>query len=112
VNTDFYGDSAETLNMRQHYTIIYNTFVMMTLANQISCRKLGWYDIRLHDHITNNHWFYLIVGGELGVQALIIEFPPFREIFGTTHLEWSMHYTCWVFGLGAIAVNLLAKKIF
>jgi magnesium-transporting ATPase (P-type) len=78
VETDFYTDSQASQNMKQHYTIIYNTFVMMTLANQISCRKLGWSDMRLHSHIFNNKWFILVVAAELGVQALIIEFPVFN----------------------------------
>jgi len=112
VETDFYTPSEASFNMKRHYTIMYNTFVMMTLANQISCRKLGWSDMRLHEHLFNNKWFIIVVAAELGVQALIIEFSLFNEIFRTTHLEWSMHFTCWAFGIGSFAVNLLAKKVF
>ena len=33
VETNFYTPSADSTNMKQHYTIMFNTFIMMTLAN-------------------------------------------------------------------------------
>jgi hypothetical protein len=54
----------------------------------------------------------MIIAAEFGIQWMIVEFPLLNEIFRTTHLQWSMHITCWVFGLGSFAVNLAAKKVF
>ena len=114
VNTDFFGSGPSSIAMRQHYTILFNTFVMMTLGYQITCRKLGWSEMNLLSHLfsRDNKWFLIVLSGELAIQALIVEFPLFNEIFATEHLQWSMHFTCWTFGLGAIAVNLIAKKVF
>jgi hypothetical protein len=114
VNTDYFGSGPSSIAMRQHYTILFNTFVMMTLGYQLTCRKLGWSEMNILSHLISwdNILFLIVMLGELGIQALIVEFPLFNEIFGTEHLQWSMHFTCWIFGLGAIAVNLAAKKVF
>ena len=112
VNTDFFGSGPSSIAMRQHYTILFNTFVMMTLGYQLTCRKLGWSEMNILSHFFNNKWFIGVLLGEFGLQWFIVQFPLFNEIFGTEPLEWSMHITCWVFGLGAIAVNLAAKKVF
>lgn len=112
VNTDFYAGTDASNNMKQHFTILFNTFVMMNLFYQVSCRKLGWNEMNVLEHFTNNSWFIIILGGEFAIQWLIIEFPLFQIIFRTVSLEWSMHITCWIFGLGAIGVNLAAKKVF
>jgi magnesium-transporting ATPase (P-type) len=86
VDTDFYGDDKDSEKMKQHYTILFNTFVMMTLAYQFTCRKLGWSDMKLHSHILNNRWFLYVLAGEFGIQYVIVEFPLFQGIFRTTSL--------------------------
>ena len=68
--------------------------------------------MRLHEHIINNKWILFVLDAEFGIQCAIIELPLLNEIFRTTHLRWSMHITVAVFALGALAVNLIAKKIF
>jgi hypothetical protein len=112
VNTDFYSTNQDSLNLLQHYTILFNTFVMMNLFNQINCRKLGWSDMHLHEHLFNNKWFIFVIAGEFTMQWFIVEFPLFNTIFRTTHLRWSMHFTCWIFGAGSIIINLISKKVF
>ena len=114
VSTDFFGSGASSIAMRQHYTILFNTFVMMTMGYQLTCRKLGWSEMNIVSHLFSfdNKWFIIVFLSEFVMQWLIVEFPLFNEIFGTVHLRWSMHITCWIFGLGAIAVNLAAKKVF
>jgi len=98
--------------MKQHYTILFNTFVWMNLFNMLACRKIGWSDVRLHEHLFNNKWFFFVLAIEVVLQWFIIEFPGLNEIFRTTHLRWSMHITCFTFGFGALVVNIAAKKVF
>lgn len=52
------------------------------------------------------------MGAEFGAQYIIVEFPLFQPIFRTASLPLSMHITCWVFGVGALVVNIMAKIIF
>lgn len=68
--------------------------------------------MHLHSHITNNSWFLIVVGAEFAFQYFIVEFPLLQVIFRTESLTTPMHITSWVFGVGAIIVNLAAKKVF
>jgi magnesium-transporting ATPase (P-type) len=112
VNTDFYAYGDASHNIKQHFTILFNTFVIMNLCYKITCRKLDWSDIHIYENILNNKWFLFVTAVEFGAQWLIVEFPLFNTIFRTVPLALNMHITCWMFGLGAIAVNIAAKKIF
>jgi magnesium-transporting ATPase (P-type) len=65
VNTEFYNKTnVDSVNMTVHYTMMFNTFVLMNLFNQIACRKLGWKDINIFDNFFNNLYFFLVIGGE------------------------------------------------
>jgi Ca2+ transporting ATPase len=112
VSTDFYAGGDASENIQQHFTILFNTFVLMNLCYKISCRKLDWDDLHIYENIFNNKWFLLVTGMEFGAQWLIVQFPLFNQIFRTVPLQMNMHITCWIFGLGALIVNLAAKKIF
>ena len=63
-NTDV---SRASLYMTTHYTMVFNTFVLMNLFNQIACRKLGWREINIFDNFFNNLYFFIVVGGEFGL---------------------------------------------
>jgi magnesium-transporting ATPase (P-type) len=56
----------------QHYTALFNTFVMMTLFNQVSARKLRnqW---NIFEGITNNAWFVAIMLIEAAGQVAFIQ---------------------------------------
>lgn len=109
VNTDFYEDSAVSSQMTQHYTIVFNTFVLMNLFNQINCRKLGWSEINIFDNFFNNIYFFIIVAGEFAAQYFIVQIGG--DVFRTEALDWRMHLTCYMFGLGSLLVSLGCKYI-
>lgn len=93
--------------MLMHFTIMFHTFVLMNLFNQIACRKLGWSEINFIDEIFNNKWFFFVIAAEFGLQWCIVEY--FGNIFRTTSLTGAMHFTCFCFGIGSILVNIAVK---
>lgn len=109
VNTPWYGMTPDSDYKRIHYTIIFHTFVLMNLFNQLSSRKLGWKDVNIFDNFFNNKWFFFMVGGEFALQYLIVEIGG--DIFRTESLTWQMHLTCLAFGFGSLLVNLGVKFI-
>jgi magnesium-transporting ATPase (P-type) len=111
VGTDLYNPiDIDSHYMVQHYTILFHTFVLMNLFNQIACRKIGWSEYNIVSELFNNLWFFIIVGAEFTAQWFIVE--VFNLNFRTASLSWPMHITCYSFGIGAILVNLAAKKLF
>ena len=109
VETDFYGTNPDSIFMKQHYTIIFNTFVIMNLFNQLSSRKLGWSEINIFSEFFNNKWFILVITAEGVLQWFIVEY--FNGMFRTAPLDWTMHITCLSFGIGALLLNIGSKKI-
>lgn len=83
----------------QHLTILFNTFVMMTLFNEINCRDI--HDRRNIFHgLHKNIVFCVIWIGSLGVQAIIVQFG--REAFKTTPITILQWAWCIAFGFGTI----------
>jgi magnesium-transporting ATPase (P-type) len=103
---------SDTTKMRTHFTILFNTFIFMNVFNSFASRKIGWADYKLHKELFNNKWFFIITIAEVAMQWLIVEFPFFNNIFRTAPLTLGMWLTCLGFGVAAIGVNLLTKKIF
>jgi len=105
----FYGTSIDSIYKREHYTMLFHTFVLMNLFNQIQCRKLGWRDFNIFDQFFNNFLFLFVVALEFAAQYAIVEFGG--PIFRTAPLAWDQHLTCFMFGLGSIFVGLGLKAI-
>ncbi|KAF4650973.1 hypothetical protein FOZ61_010901 [Perkinsus olseni] len=87
-----------------HYTIIFNTFVLMQLTNQINARKL-YHQWNLFGGITRSPLFIAIVSVEFGLQVLIVQFGG--EWFKTKSLDWSEWAMCLVLGLGSFPMQYL-----
>ena len=109
VNTQFYSETEASKFMNQHYTIIFNTFVLMNLFNQFNSRKLGWREFNIVDNFFNNIFFFIIVGGEFVGQWFIVELGG--SVFRTESLDWRMHLACYCFGFGSILLSLAIKAI-
>lgn len=95
--------------MTVHYTMVFNTFVLMNLFNQIACRKLGWREWNFFDNFFNNLYFFIVVIGEFVLQYLIVEFGA--DAFRTAPLTIVQHITCYSFGVGALLVAIGGKFI-
>lgn len=57
VSTTFYDGTDEALNMTLHYTLMFNTFMIMQFCNEINCRKLGAKDFNVFTQFFNNYYF-------------------------------------------------------
>lgn len=65
-------DSGHNDPPTEHYTVIFNTFVLMQIFNELNSRKLyGEYNTL--SGIQNNAWFIVIVVGTLAAQTLIVQ---------------------------------------
>lgn len=57
---------------KKHLTLIFTTFVMLQLFNEINCRKVGRRDFNVFESILHNKYFLLIVGGTSAIQYALI----------------------------------------
>jgi Ca2+-transporting ATPase len=78
--------NPDATKMKQHYTIIFHTFVLMNLFNQINCRKLSVTDLNIFKRFFNNFYFLVVLAGEFAAQWFIVEWGGL--IFRTASLTW------------------------
>ncbi|KAK1167189.1 plasma membrane calcium-transporting ATPase 1-like [Acipenser oxyrinchus oxyrinchus] len=92
----------------EHYTIVFNTFVMMQLFNEINARKIHG-ERNVFEGIFNNLIFCSIVFGTFVIQIIIVQFggKPFSCIgLGIEHWLW-----CVFLGIGALLWGQLISSI-
>ena len=74
-----------------HYTLVFNAFVLMQLANQLNCRAVdGRYDV--FAGVTSNRVFCGIFAAELAMQVAIVELGG--EVFHTRPLTGGQWAAC------------------
>ncbi|KAL3898669.1 MAG: hypothetical protein SGPRY_012794, partial [Prymnesium sp.] len=97
----------------QHFTIVFTLLVIMTLCNEVNCRKLRG-ELNVFEGITKNTIFMSIVGGTLVLQLLASELGGrwlkcYKD--GLTPGQWAF---CFVLGLGVLVwqqvINYVAKS--
>ncbi len=92
-----------------HFTIFFQTFVMMQVFNAINCRKLKINEINVFSNFCNNPFFFLIELLILIVQFLLVEFGgQFVKLSG---LSIYQHLACLGLGIGTLLYTFLIKKI-
>jgi len=99
----------------QHYTMLFNTFVMMTLFNQFSSRKLHG-ELNFFTGLLANKPFIALSVVELGLQALFVQAlgaPVGCVPGGLTGGQWGW---CLLFGLIGwgyqLAINMAFDVLF
>ncbi|VEL09652.1 unnamed protein product [Protopolystoma xenopodis] len=99
----------------QHLTVIFNTFVLMTLFNEINSRKI--HDQRnVFSGIISNWIFIVIWLGTFALQIAIIQFGSYA--FHTQPLELDHWLWCLFFGVGELvwgqvsSVRLLLEGLY
>ncbi|KAL7885587.1 hypothetical protein AOLI_G00058820 [Acnodon oligacanthus] len=92
----------------EHYTIVFNTFVMMQLFNEINARKIHG-ERNVFDGIFNNLIFCSIVFGTFVVQIVIVQFggKPFSCV-GLSIDQWLW---CIFLGFGCLLWGQLITTI-
>ncbi|XP_035244074.1 plasma membrane calcium-transporting ATPase 2 isoform X7 [Anguilla anguilla] len=83
----------------EHYTIIFNTFVMMQLFNEINARKIHG-ERNVFDGIFRNPIFCSIVLGTFGIQIVIVQFGG--KPFSCSPLDLDKWMWCVFLGLGEL----------
>ncbi|KAJ8381618.1 hypothetical protein SKAU_G00023960 [Synaphobranchus kaupii] len=92
----------------EHYTIVFNTFVMMQLFNEINARKIHG-ERNVFDGIFNNLIFCSIVFGTFVIQIVIVQFggKPFSCV-GLTIDQWLW---CVFLGFGCLLWGQVISSI-
>ncbi|XP_022533131.2 plasma membrane calcium-transporting ATPase 3b isoform X4 [Astyanax mexicanus] len=83
----------------EHYTIIFNTFVLMQLFNEINARKIHG-ERNVFDGIFSNPIFCSIVLGTFGVQIVIVQFGG--KPFSCAPLNMEQWLWCLFVGVGEL----------
>ncbi|XP_017341840.1 plasma membrane calcium-transporting ATPase 3b isoform X1 [Ictalurus punctatus] len=83
----------------EHYTIIFNTFVLMQLFNEINARKIHG-ERNVFDGIFGNPIFCSIVLGTFGVQIIIVQFGG--KPFSCAPLNMEQWLWCLFVGVGEL----------
>jgi Ca2+ transporting ATPase len=93
-----------------HMTIVFNVFVLYTLFNQINARVIND-KFNIFYNIQHNIYFMLVMGCEMALQAILIEFASnaFKVAQnGLTGSEWGISIG---FGASTFLVSAIAKLI-
>ncbi|XP_062977268.1 plasma membrane calcium-transporting ATPase 2 isoform X2 [Elgaria multicarinata webbii] len=92
----------------EHYTIIFNTFVMMQLFNEINARKIHG-ERNVFDGIFRNPIFCTIVLGTFAVQIVIVQFGG--KPFSCSPLQLDQWMWCVFIGLGELVWGQVISTI-
>jgi Ca2+ transporting ATPase len=91
-----------------HLTMIFNTFVMMTLFNEINARKIHG-ERNIFGGICTNAYFVVIWIGTLASQVAIVFLGG--RVFFTYAIQAEYWLWCIAFGISTIAVSQLINSI-
>ncbi|XP_040214764.1 plasma membrane calcium-transporting ATPase 2 isoform X8 [Rana temporaria] len=92
----------------EHYTIIFNTFVMMQLFNEINARKIHG-ERNVFDGIFRNPIFCTIVLGTFGIQIVIVQFGG--KPFSCAPLQLDQWMWCIFLGFGELVWGQVIASI-
>ncbi|XP_064417746.1 plasma membrane calcium-transporting ATPase 1 isoform X2 [Latimeria chalumnae] len=92
----------------EHYTIVFNTFVMMQLFNEINARKIHG-ERNVFEGMFNNLIFCTIVFGTFLIQIIIVQLGG--KPFSCTPLNIDLWLWCIVFGMGSLLWGQLIATI-
>ena len=85
-----------------HYTLVFNAFVLMQLANQVNCRAVdGRYDVLAG--VTENRIFCAIFCAEIAMQVAIVQLGG--EVFHTRPLTGGQWGACVGIALGSLPLR-------
>ncbi|KAL3078827.1 hypothetical protein niasHS_014609 [Heterodera schachtii] len=92
----------------EHFTIIFNSFVLMTLFNEINSRKVHG-ERNVFKHLSSNHMFCIIWLSTFLAQFLIVHFG--HKWFSTARLNLSQWLVCLALGLSELVYGQLVAFI-
>jgi len=95
-------------------TIIFHTFILMNLFNQINCRVVEADEFNVFKTLFNNPTFWAVMIFELAVQNWMLwlaESELGSVLVGTAPLSANQTIACWCLGAGSLIIYPLAKLI-
>uniref|UniRef100_H3C883 Calcium-transporting ATPase n=1 Tax=Tetraodon nigroviridis TaxID=99883 RepID=H3C883_TETNG len=92
----------------EHYTIVFNTFVLMQIFNELNARKIHG-ERNVFEGVFNNPIFCSIVLGTLIIQILIVQFGG--KPFSCMRLTIEQWLWCVFFGLGSLLWGQLVSSV-
>ncbi|KAK3932602.1 Plasma membrane calcium-transporting ATPase 3 [Frankliniella fusca] len=92
----------------QHFTVIFNTFVMMTMFNEINARKIHG-QRNVFEGFFTNPIFYSIWIGTVAAQIVIIQYG--KEAFSTKSLTFDQWLWCVFFGFGTLVWGQIVTTV-
>lgn len=110
-------DDDEAGDPTAHWTMLFNTFVLMQLFNEFNSRKLQtverlretWHEWNSFEGIFNNPIFCAVVGSTFILQILLVQVSG--HFFHVTAL--TVHQWCWCvgFGLGSLPMQFVVNAV-
>eukprot|EP01102_Stenamoeba_stenopodia_P019978 TRINITY_DN7650_c0_g2_i1.p1 TRINITY_DN7650_c0_g2~~TRINITY_DN7650_c0_g2_i1.p1 ORF type:complete len:1066 (+),score=297.26 TRINITY_DN7650_c0_g2_i1:223-3420(+) len=91
-------------------TIIFHTFVLCQLANEINCRKLG-NELNVFAGFFNNYLFIGIIIGSLIVQTLMVQVSTPNTVIPSAGLTGQQWLACAIIALISIPYAFLVKLL-
>ncbi|KAM9352123.1 plasma membrane calcium-transporting ATPase 1-like isoform 1-T1 [Symphorus nematophorus] len=92
----------------EHYTIVFNTFVLMQIFNELNARKIHG-ERNVFEGVFNNPIFCSIVLGTFIIQIVIVQFGG--KPFSCVSLSIEQWLWCIFFGLGSLLWGQLVSSI-
>lgn len=96
----FTGNKMHPTERTLHYTMIFHTFVMMQVFNEINARKLGAKEYNVFKRFFSNWLFLFVVILTIVIQCVLVQYggKPVRAV----PLTYTQHGIC--IGIGALSL--------
>jgi len=100
-------------------TIIFHTFILMNLFNQINCRIVDSddkSDMNIFRGLFTHYQFLIVLAGEFAVQNFMVSWLSHSvlgiQLFSVTYFSkpW-INLTCYILGAMSLLVNVIVKKM-
>ena len=103
------GESVDSLQKLTHFTMVFHTFVMMQVFNEINARKLGEREFNIFKGFFNNWLFLFVVALTIVIQVTLVELGgrPVRCV-GLTQQQ---HLFCILAGAMSLVWGLFVKCV-
>lgn len=101
--------NSPNLSKLTHYTMIFHSFVLMQIFNEINSRKLGERDFNVLSGFFNNGLFIFIVLITIAIQVAIVEYGG--ASLRTVPLSIEQHLVCVAIGLFTMIWCIFVKFI-
>lgn len=94
----------------EHYTIVFNVFVLMQLFNEVNSRKIHD-EVNVFSGVFRNSLFLVIMVGTTVGQYFLIELKGINTAFGCTSLSFDQWMLCLALGASTLPINLVMRLV-